>query len=311
VPYRAYDPDTLTMAQGEARLRSEATATLIYRMAADRQHWLDRFEEVKRDLIDEARPKLATIHPRAPDNIADLATGLFVATELMPELAEHGVDLDLAWEQLLVLGEGQQEHVQEGDQSRIFLDMIKSAVSSKAAYLSPAYAPEASPPEGSEDAWGWMKVDDGFDSPDPERSRPPKFMAKGPRIGWVDDNLVYLDPAAAYAAAEQMAERNRTGIGISPNALWRMLGEKGWLAHTDKDRNLYKATIGGEQQRVICVKAWFGVDPAIPGNPANAGIGGRAEKFCYCGKPACATGRGGDWCADHLTPWSRRAAAAQ
>jgi hypothetical protein len=43
------------------------------------------------------------------------------------------------------------------------------------------------------------------------------------------------------------------------------------LARRTKGRNLYTATIGDGQQRVVCVKAWFDTDEDDAANTGNTG----------------------------------------
>jgi hypothetical protein len=67
--------------------------------------------------------------------------------------------------------------------------------------------------------------------------------------------MVYLEPDAAYAAAQELARKQGGALPVTPRTLWKRLDEAGRLAAKDKDRNTYKASIGNRRINTIALLA--------------------------------------------------------
>lgn len=67
------------------------------------------------------------------------------------------------------------------------------------------------------------------------------------------DGSVFLEPGAAFAAAQDMARRQGTALTIGQRALWKRLSEKGLLASRDtaRNRNVTRATINKNRVEVV------------------------------------------------------------
>jgi len=77
---------------------------------------------------------------------------------------------------------------------------------------------------------------------------------RGLKIGWYDEENVYLDPAASYKAAKKMIP-DGTGLSISAETLSRRLKDQGLLASTGtdlgRDTLTIRKTIEGRRRPVL------------------------------------------------------------
>jgi hypothetical protein len=128
--------------------------------------------------------------------------------------------------------------------SRIFLRLIRSAITMGKAYLA---APNGAAPEG-EKPWGWC-VSAGTN----------EKQGRGTKIGWVKDDDVFLLPDAAHAVACRLAQEQGEVLPGSVDAIKRDLKEQGLLAKTDEKRRTIavRRTLEGEVQDVLFIKYGF------------------------------------------------------
>ena len=63
-----------------------------------------------------------------------------------------------------------------------------------------------------------------------------EWKPQGIKIGWVDGDLVYLDPKPAFAAAQRMGRDISDPIPVTLPTLARRLKQRGILAETDTGR---------------------------------------------------------------------------
>ena len=96
----------------------------------------------------------------------------------------------------------------------------------------------------------------------------------GRRIGWTDREKVYLDPEAAYAAAQELARKQGGALPVQPRTLWKRLDEAGLLAAKDRGRNTYKASAGERRVNVIVLSAYY----MAPGAGQSGHVGQATEK---------------------------------
>jgi hypothetical protein len=122
----------------------------------------------------------------------------------------------------------------------LFLRLTSAAVSSGRAHL--ANADGDPPPEAKR--WGWRRQ--GSD-----------WEPQGRRIGWVNDDGVYLEPEAAYAEACGLAHQQGESFPVAARTLRRRLNDKGLLITTEQGRGklTVRRTLEGTRREVLHV-AW-------------------------------------------------------
>jgi hypothetical protein len=80
---------------------------------------------------------------------------------------------------------------------------------------------------------------------------PAPLQRAGRRIRWIEGQDIYLDPDAAFAAAQKLAQSQGTSLPITQQTLWKRLAEKRYLLSTDPGRNTMRLTVAGKRPRVI------------------------------------------------------------
>ena len=118
--------------------------------------------------------------------------------------------------------------------------MIQAALASGKAHLAATDGGRPSIDEAG--SCGWRNDDSG------------DWKAQGDRIGWIDDEDVYLQPDAAYRCAQTMGT-NGEGLTVTSKTLWKRLKEAGLLASGDDDRQTIKKQIGQTRPRILHLKA--------------------------------------------------------
>ena len=81
-----------------------------------------------------------------------------------------------------------------------------------------------------------------------------KWIPQGPRIGWVAGIDLFLEPAASYQVAQQIA--GAEGLAVSQQTLRSRLGERGLLVSTDVGRQMLtvRRTLEGCPRQVLHLK---------------------------------------------------------
>lgn len=92
-------------------------------------------------------------------------------------------------------------------------------------------------------AWGW------------QRKSGRRWVSQGTRMGWVAGNDLYLEPAASYQMAHQMAGTER--LPVSEQALRHQLRQRGLLASMDAGRGMLQVrrTLAGRPRQVLHLRA--------------------------------------------------------
>ena len=239
------DLDQLTKAQFAAAegLFAKAMAGFI--------RWLSpQMESLKKDLPDrhlELRAKTrenGSSHDRTPDMMASLFIGLEIFLRFAMESgavskSEGKETLMRGWEALKEAAEAQADHILSEEPAGRFLTLVGAAISSGQAHVADA-GNEGRP--GAASAWGWRKAELGYGD---------EWISQGSRIGWVEGDNLYLDPEAAFAAAQKMARDQGSSLPITSRTLWKRLEEKGHLTTTEQGRNTCRQTINGRRKRVL------------------------------------------------------------
>ncbi|MHB9090948.1 MAG: DUF927 domain-containing protein, partial [Chloroflexota bacterium] len=171
-------------------------------------------------------------HKRTPAIVAELASGLRYFLAYAREAGaitegEVGELWDAGWEALGKAAAAQEHHQAAAEPARRFLELLNSAISSGRAYLA---APDGGHP-GEPEAWGWRGVTIGSGEHEREEWQP-----RGACVGWIDGDDLYLEPDAAYSAAQAIGREVGDALALTPQSLRRRLKDQGVLASTDVRR---------------------------------------------------------------------------
>lgn len=124
-------------------------------------------------------------------------------------------------------------------------------------------------PGDAESLWGWRQLPYGAgDTPSPE------WVPQGRRVGWLDGESLYLEPEAAYAAAQRLGQQIGDPLAVTPGTLWKRLHGRNLLVSSDSARETLKTrvTIEGRRITVIHLRAatLIGLSrDEIPPDPTN------------------------------------------
>jgi len=108
-----------------------------------------------------------------------------------------------------------------------FLDLLRADLASGQAHV--AYRDGTEPPNRR--AWGWQAIERQTNE-----GRVTEWRPLGARIGWIEDDDLFLEPEAAFTAAQRRARDQGDGFSISPRTLRQRLAERGLLRSTDEGR---------------------------------------------------------------------------
>lgn len=188
-------------------------------------------------------------HKRTPNNIAHLLRGWeYFATfardtgVLTTEAAEEL--MARIWRHLIEVAKRQADHQTTQDPALRFLELLTASLASGRAHIADR---EGTAPE-NEVAWGWRRatVGNGADMRD-------EWRPQGRRVGWIDGEHLYLQPDAAFAAAQEMGNSTGDALCVTPQTLWKRLHNRKLLASTEPQRRTLKIrrTIEGRSAHVI------------------------------------------------------------
>ncbi|MGE5609478.1 MAG: hypothetical protein ACM359_09500 [Bacillota bacterium] len=245
------DPQNLTRCQADAREGWYAGA-----MSGFIQWLAGRIEAIQarlRDEVVELRVQAAhsQLHRRTPEVVANMAIGL---RYFLQYARESGAITPAQGDELWARGWsalGEAAMRQFGQQSaeepaQRFLDLLTSALASGHAHLADTDDEEPSDPA----RWGWRKKTIGSGLSTRE-----EWQAQGDRIGWVDEEYIYLDPNASYRAAQGMAGSGE-GVVIGAQTLRKRLDEKGLLVReAGRQELLVRHVLGRLRRRVLQMRA--------------------------------------------------------
>ncbi len=245
----ALDWETLTGCQNAAASGLYARAMSGYlRWLATRYGGLrERLKEEHTDLRKFAGA--SGQHRRTPGIVADLALGLrhFLVFAHESGAVDAGTARDLwtgGWKALGQAASGQSQHQAAGEPTRRFRELLSAAISSGRAHV-------ANPGGGSPEvpvAWGWREATVGTGDFEREEWRP-----QGERIGWLEDEDLYLEPDAALAAVHKQGRDSGDPLAVTGRTLRKRLHERGLLLSTDEARGVLtvRKTLGGRRREVL------------------------------------------------------------
>jgi hypothetical protein len=126
---------------------------------------------------------------------------------------------------LIDAGRRQRRLQAESDPVSRFFDLINSALASGRAHVAGVGGECPFPPA----AWGWREISLHEGS---------SWRPQGERIGWIDDDDLYLEPEAGLAVAQQVAREGGDPLLIGSRTLHRRLHERGLLVNVDVNREV-------------------------------------------------------------------------
>jgi hypothetical protein len=243
----------LTLCQEDAANGLFAQAQAAY------VRWLAlRYEEVRRDL----RGRVAKLrenalasasHKRTPEILANLGIGLRHWFDFVLEVgaltkAEADEMWQRCWEAMGKAAAAQAKHQAASDPVWRFLELLNSAIASGRAHVAGDDGNQPDQPA----AWGWRKVVGGAG----ENGRA-EWRFQGSRVGWVTGDDLFLDPDAAYAAAQVLGRDLRDTIALTPTTLHKRLNERGLLQAIDRSRETLtvRKMLEGERRDVLHIRA--------------------------------------------------------
>jgi hypothetical protein len=140
----------------------------------------------------------------------------------------------LAWSALIEVALRQSEHQREANPVDRFLALLRSAISSGAAHIATRDGAAPANPE----AWGWR-------TQRTRNHRRTEWSPQGARIGWLDDQDIFLDVDSAYQAADG------DGIAVGVQTLIKRIHESGRLKSVDERRGRLRVRRIIEDGRVL------------------------------------------------------------
>ncbi len=242
----ALDWNALTAAQADAADGLLAAAMSAYvRWIAEHR---DMVAAIRRQTVEEIRAEVRAAHPRTAGIVGELLAGFDVFLEFARDAGvldarEAEALRERALRALVGAADMQQAHQRDAEPTQRFLGLLASALASGRAHLSSIHGSAPS----DHVACGW-------------RSRPirddEELVPQGARVGWIDNDDLYLDAAAAYRAAREMANGS-DGLAVTERTLYKRLHERGLLVSTDENRQTLKVRriIEGRRQAVLHLHA--------------------------------------------------------
>ena len=244
LPPGTIDPGALTLAQEHAREGEYARAMAGYlRWLAGR---LDALKKTFATDLAVLRDKAAgsARHSRTPEAVSNLILGWRTYLEYALDAGaltrdEARAQYAEAWAALGELAEEQAAALIEQDTLVRFADAVVGAITAGKAHLADEH--DGCPiPDDAARRWGWELVPSTGQAP-------PTWRARGERIGWVEDDDVYLDTTVLLAAVETHLRRTDQTLGVSAATLHKRLSERGVLRSTE--------TRGGKRHLAIRPRA--------------------------------------------------------
>jgi len=182
-------------------------------------------------------------HARTPDILGNLHAGfeIFLKFAEASEAIDSSKHMELSvrcWQALLEVARAQTKHQAATEPVARFVTLLQAALASGKAHLASV---TGSAPEQSPQSCGWRRDEYG------------KLWPQGERIGWVDDDHIYLEQTAAFKVAQVMGRDIGDGLPVSEQTLKKRLREKGLLASTDEKRetNTIRRVCEGSEKNVL------------------------------------------------------------
>jgi hypothetical protein len=248
-------PDTLNWKQLTVCQQDAASGRYAEALAGFVRWLAPRYEGVQKGLraeLAELREKAMgdVLHKRTPEIVANLGLGwryflAYAVEQGAITTDERDALAKQAWKTLGEVAVAQARYQAESEPTRRFLELLRAALASGKAHIASQMGEEPVTPQ----AWGWRQKTVGAG----EHSRE-EWQPQGARIGWYDGaSALYLEPEAAYAAAQAVGQQVGDGLTITAHTLRRRLHQRGLLVSTDPKRETLtiRRTLEGKQRDVL------------------------------------------------------------
>lgn len=161
-------------------------------------------------------------HKRTPNILADLLVGVELFGEFAVACGALGAEEVEIWraeavDALSKAGAEHSETVSANNPADVFIEELRAGFDAGAFYVCDRTQGFA-PLKGAAILLGWERGEHEL------RTKPGAQF-----VGWVDDDYFYLDPSNVYRAINGRGARSGKGLGLSKDALWRLLKEKDYV----------------------------------------------------------------------------------
>jgi hypothetical protein len=257
VPLASLTPHQQAASTG---LYAKAMAGFVRWLASQYDALCERLAGEKASLRD--RVMAGTGSPRTPGIVADLALGLkfffdFARASGAITEAEQNCLYRRGWNALEQAAVAQAANVQAAEPTGQFIRLLSAAIVSGRAHVA---SPDGGQPE-SPAGWGWR-------SEDTQNGGICKCLGK--RIGWLQGDDLYLEPEAAYAAAQELAHDQGEALPLGQRTLWKHLRERGVLVNWEgnRQRNTVRRTLEGKKDREVLYLRADSLASGLPSEPS-------------------------------------------
>ena len=211
--------------------------------------WKKALPDLRRSLRDGANQEsFAKAHPRAADIYANMVIGLdlylIFAESVGAVTAEERADkYDSCQTVLKEMIAAQGDLQADQDEVTQFLGYLKSSLNAGYCHCSDTF--KQGPPTEHPRFWGWPII------PGQGEDAPTIGKPNGELIGWVDEQRVYWDGNAVFAAVQEMAKATGENLSITQRSLWVRMNERGLLLEVKKEDSKVRLN---PQRRIAGVK---------------------------------------------------------
>ncbi|MCX7108687.1 MAG: bifunctional DNA primase/polymerase [Proteobacteria bacterium] len=218
-------------------------------LAPTMDEWKKALPDLRRSLRDGANQEsFAKAHPRAADIYASLLVGLdlfFMYAESVGAVTaeEHVAQFERCQTVLKEMIAAQGDLQADQDEVTQFLGYLKSSLNAGYCHCSDTF--KQGPPTEHPRFWGWPII------PGQGEDAPTIGKPNGELIGWVDEQRVYWDGNAVFAAVQEMAKATGENLSITQRSLWVRMNERGLLLEVKKEDSKVRLN---PQRRIAGVK---------------------------------------------------------
>lgn len=265
-----------------------------------------RIQDEARKRVPELRDRAHSngAHRRTPGIVAELAYGWEVFLQFCKEAQILAVDeaeslSTRMWQALGRAAAAQAEQHAAADPVNRFLELLRAAIASGHAHLAGLDGQEPGEPA----ACGWRQRTVGTGQY--ERN---EWQSQGDRVGWVDDDQLYLESEAAYQASQRMAGPNGDGLSVASKTLYKRMKERSLLVTSEEGRSTTRKEVQGSRKHVVHLRLATLLS-GEPGQSSQSGTAGEIRDDSQAPWPD-STGRLSD-AAVTIGPQNRAAAAGK
>lgn len=210
----------LSMAQEMARTGELALANSawIQHVAANFEKVHSRFNRERLRVRDRLCRQNKT-HARQPTTIAHVVAAWNawirsgVVRGVFSRKEAHALRREV-WEAMTDAMDRQKDQHTTIHPAEYFLELLRSALLSGRGHLATI---EGDKPEVNAHLLGWRGT-----------------VQQGELVGWIEDGVIYLEPGAAYKAANSQGMAQGEGLPVAKKTLWTRMAEKGLILRTEK-----------------------------------------------------------------------------